>query len=78
MPRSTTRPSSSTSTWSALRMVLKRGKNPIYKPLVIYQEDRLTSEEMDTSDLKVLITEGTYTYLLRFADFRVFIRLWQQ
>jgi hypothetical protein len=46
--------------------------------LVIYQEDRLTSEEMDTSDLKVLITEGTYTYLLRFADFRVFIRLWQQ
>jgi uridine kinase len=56
----------------------KRGENPIYKPLVIHQEDWITSEEMDTSDLNVLITEGTYTYLLRFADFRVFIRLWQQ
>jgi uridine kinase len=41
--------------------------------LVIYEEDRITSEEMDTSDLKVLIAEGTYTSLLRFADFRVFI-----
>jgi len=51
----------------------KRGENPIYKPLVTFDEDRITSEEMDTSDLKVLIAEGTYTSLLRFADFRVFI-----
>jgi uridine kinase len=51
----------------------KRGENPIYKPLVAFDEDRITSEEMDTSDLKVLIAEGTYTSLLRFADFRVFI-----
>jgi uridine kinase len=51
----------------------KRGENPIYKPLVIYDEDRMTTEEMDTSDLAVLVAEGTYTSLLRFADFRIFI-----
>jgi uridine kinase len=51
----------------------KRGENPIYKPLVNFDEDRITTEEMDTRDLKVLIAEGTYTSLLQFADFRVFI-----
>lgn len=51
----------------------KRGENPIYKPLVNFDEDRATIEEMDTGDLKVLIAEGTYTSLLQFADFRVFI-----
>jgi uridine kinase len=51
----------------------KRGENPIYKPLVNFDEDRITTEEMDTSDLKVLIAEGTYTSLLQFPDFRVFI-----
>ena len=28
---------------------------------------------MDTSDLGALVAEGTYTSLLQFADFRVFI-----
>lgn len=51
----------------------KRDENPIYKPLVIYDEDRITHEELDTSALQVLIAEGTYTSLLNFADFRVFI-----
>ncbi len=51
----------------------KREENPIYKPLVIYEEDRITHEEMDTGHLQVLIAEGTYTSLLEFADFRVFI-----
>jgi uridine kinase len=51
----------------------KRGESPIYKPLVVYDEDRITTEEMDVADLAVLIAEGTYTSLLRFADFRVFI-----
>jgi len=51
----------------------KRGESPIYKPLVVYDEDRITTEEMDVSHLAVLIAEGTYTTLLRFADFRVFI-----
>jgi uridine kinase len=51
----------------------KRGESPIYKPLVIYDEDRITSEEMEVGELVVLIAEGTYTSLLQFADFRVFI-----
>jgi len=51
----------------------KRGDSPIYKPLAIYDQDRITTEEMDTSNLAALIAEGTYTTLLRFADFRVFI-----
>ena len=51
----------------------KRGESPIYKPLVVYKENRITTEEMDVDALAVLIAEGTYTSLLRFADFRVFI-----
>jgi len=51
----------------------KRAENPIYKPLVIYDEDRIASEEIDTGNLQVLIAEGTYTSLLTFADFKVFI-----
>jgi uridine kinase len=51
----------------------KRGESPIYKPLVVYDEDRITSEEMDVGELAVLIAEGTYTTLLRFADVRIFI-----
>ena len=51
----------------------KRSESPIYKPLVIYDEDRITAEEMEVSGLTVLIAEGTYTTLLRFADVKVFI-----
>ena len=51
----------------------KRNESPIYKPLVIYEEDRITREEMDVGDLVVLIAEGTYTSLLEFVDLRVFI-----
>jgi uridine kinase len=51
----------------------KRGENPIYKPLVVYEENRITTEEMDVSDQVAMVAEGTYTSLLNFADFRVFI-----
>lgn len=51
----------------------KRGESPIFKPLVIYDEDRITWEEVNVADLEVLIAEGTYTSLLQFVDFRVFI-----
>ncbi len=51
----------------------KRRESPIYKPLVIYDEDRITTEEMEVGDLVMLIAEGTYTTLLQFADFRIFI-----
>ncbi len=51
----------------------KRGESPIYKPLVIFAEDRITTEEMDVADLAVLIAEGTYTTKLKFIDLRIFI-----
>ncbi len=51
----------------------KRDENPIYKPLVLFNEDRITTEELDLSDTRVVVVEGTYTSLLRFVDIRVFI-----
>jgi uridine kinase len=51
----------------------KRAESPIYKPLVIFDENRITTEELETTDTKVLIAEGTYTSLLQFVDFRIFI-----
>ena len=51
----------------------KRGESPIYKPLVIFDEDRITDDELSVGDWQVLIAEGTYTSLLKFVDFRVFI-----
>jgi uridine kinase len=51
----------------------KRGETLIFKPLVIFDEDRITTEELDVSEWRVLIAEGTYTSLLQFVDFRVFI-----
>jgi uridine kinase len=51
----------------------KRCESPVYKPLVVYEENRITAEELDVADLAVMVAEGTYTTLLRFADFRVFI-----
>jgi uridine kinase len=51
----------------------KRNESPINKPLVTYDEDRITTEELDVASLTALIAEGTYTSLLQFADYRVFI-----
>jgi uridine kinase len=51
----------------------KQEESPIYKPLVIYDEDRITHEELDVANLDVLIAEGTYTSLLQYIDVRVFI-----
>jgi uridine kinase len=51
----------------------KQGESVVYKPLVIYEKDLITREEMPVADLAVLIAEGTYTSLLEFVDLRVFI-----
>lgn len=51
----------------------KQGEGSLYKPLVVYEQDQITREEMAVVDLTVLIAEGTYTSLLEFADLRVFI-----
>lgn len=51
----------------------KMGEKTIYKPLVYFEEDRMTTEEMAVGDFVALIAEGTYTSLLHFVDFRIFI-----
>jgi uridine kinase len=49
------------------------GEAAITKPLVIYEEDRVTEEDLDLSDAAVVVAEGTYTSLLEHADRRIFI-----
>lgn len=49
------------------------GAKVISKPLVIYEEDRITEETIDTAGARVVIAEGTYTTLLPSAGLRVFI-----
>lgn len=43
------------------------------KPLVVFGEDRIITEQVDLSPFAVVIAEGTYTTLLQNADYRVFI-----
>ncbi len=43
------------------------------KPLVVFKEDRISSEKIDLSRFTAAIAEGTYTTLLTNADFHVFI-----
>ena len=50
----------------------KQGDHHLYKPLVIYEEDRITTELLDVGSVLVLIAEGTYTTRLNFLDRRVF------
>ena len=45
----------------------------LQKPLVIFGEDRITSEKVDLSPFDILIAEGTYTTALKNADYHVFI-----
>jgi uridine kinase len=52
----------------------KRGQNlMLEKPLVVFDEDRITSETIDLSPFDIMIVEGTYTSLLKNADYHVFI-----
>ncbi len=51
----------------------KEGKAQITKPLVIFEEDRITEETMQVGDAKVAIAEGTFTTTLNHVDCRVFI-----
>jgi len=49
------------------------GATAIEKPLVVYEEDRLTSETLDVAGVDVVIVEGTYVTSLENAHHRVFI-----
>jgi uridine kinase len=52
---------------------IKSGNTTITKPLVIFDEDRITEEKVDISGYTVIILEGTYTTLLDNIDCKVFI-----
>ena len=51
----------------------REGSSVIEKPLVIYEEDRVTTERFDVGDSRVLIAEGTYTTTLSNVNTHVFI-----
>ena len=51
----------------------REGFSVIEKPLVIYEEDRVTTERFDFGDSQVLIVEGTYTTILSNVNTHVFI-----
>jgi len=48
-------------------------KELLEKPLVIFDEDRITSEKIDLAPFDIVIAEGTYTSLISSADYHVFI-----
>ena len=52
---------------------IRQGETIIEKPLVIFGEDRITTEVVDMSGFEVFIAEGTYTTALKNVDARVFI-----
>ena len=51
----------------------KQGDAWIYKPLILYEEDEITTELLEVGDASVLIVEGGYTTRLNFVDKRIFI-----
>lgn len=48
-------------------------KKKIHKPLVIFEEDRITEELIETVGIDVFIIEGTYTTILKNVDLHIFI-----
>jgi uridine kinase len=46
---------------------------PIKKPLVVFEEDRITEEFIDPGQFNMGVAEGTYTSLLQNVDYRIFI-----
>ena len=49
------------------------GKDEIVKPLVDYNADTIEMQAVDLRGVKVVITEGTYTSLLKHVDTKIFI-----
>jgi len=49
------------------------GKSAIAKPLVIFEEDRITEETVNLDAVRAVIVEGTYTTVLRNVHRRAFI-----
>lgn len=52
---------------------IKEGKSELVKPLVIFEEDRITQETVKLEGIKAVIVEGTYTTTLKNVHRRTFI-----
>jgi len=52
---------------------IRKGETLVEKPLVIFGEDRITSEKVELRQYEVFIAEGTYTTALKNVDAKVFI-----
>lgn len=53
--------------------IKKSNKKVVSKPLVIFDQDRITEETVSIEDVNVVIVEGTYTTTLKNVDLKVFI-----
>ena len=51
----------------------KGGDDSVYKPLIDYNADKITTEVKEVGRYRVLITDEIYTTTLKFADFKIFI-----
>jgi uridine kinase len=49
------------------------GKTEIIKPLVVFEEDRITDKKLNLDGVKVIIVDGTYSTLLKNVHMRIFI-----
>ncbi|MFX1250869.1 MAG: hypothetical protein ACFFCZ_04560 [Promethearchaeota archaeon] len=56
-----------------IAQIKQKTHSKIKKPLVIFEEDKITEEEVEITNVQIVIAEGTYTTLLKNADIRVFI-----
>jgi uridine kinase len=50
-----------------------KGATSIVKPLIDYNQTQIEQETIDLADTQVIITEGTYTSLLKHIDTKIFI-----
>ena len=55
-----------------LKSILQK-KNEIDKPLVIFDEDRISNEIVNFNDIQVIMVEGTYTTTLQNVNKHIFI-----
>jgi len=53
----------------------RSGASRIVKPLVMYEEDRITEEVLSLEGVAVVVAEGTYTTALENVNTRIFIDL---
>jgi uridine kinase len=56
-----------------LRMIKRGEASALEKPVVIFDQNEITTEVIDFTPYKVVIVEGTYASALRYVDYRVFM-----